>query len=50
MFSAIAEMQDPMELDTIILESISYESFKGSKINEDKYKPVYEKLFGKGHE
>jgi len=51
MFSAIAEMQDPMELDTIILESITYESFKGSKINEDKYKPVYEKLFGKeGHE
>lgn len=51
MFSAIAEMQDPMELDTIILESIPYKSFKDSKINEDKYKPVYEKLFGKeGHE
>lgn len=47
MFSTIAEMQDPVELDTIILENITYESFKGSKINEDKYKPIYEKLFGK---
>ena len=47
MFSAIAEMQDPMELDTIILENISYESFKGSKINEYKYKMIYEKLFGR---
>ncbi len=48
MFSTIAEMQDPMELDTIILENISYESFKGSKINEEKYKQIYVKLFGKG--
>ncbi len=43
MFSAIAEMQDPMELDTIILENVSYDS---QKIN-NKYKPIYEKLFGK---
>lgn len=50
MFSLIAEMQDPMELDTVILDNITYESFKGSKINEDKYKPIFEHLFGKeGH-
>lgn len=47
MFSSISEMQDPVELDTIILENVTYESFRGSKINEDKYKPIYEKLFGK---
>lgn len=47
MFSIIAEMQDPMELDAIILEYISYKSFKDSKINEDKYKCIYEFIFGK---
>ncbi len=47
MFSIIAEMQEPMELDTIILDNVTYESFKSSKINEDKYKPLYENLFGK---
>lgn len=47
MFSIIAEMQDPMELDTIILETVKYTTFTGSKINENRYKPIYEYLFGK---
>ena len=47
MFSLISEMQSPMELDTIILENVSEETFKNSKINLNKYKNMYNSLFGK---
>ena len=47
MFSLISEMQSPMELDTIILENVSEETFKNSKINVNKYKNMYNSLFGK---
>lgn len=47
MFSLISEMQSPMELDTIILENVSEEMFKNSKINVNKYKKMYDSLFGK---
>lgn len=47
MFSLISEMQSPMELDTIILENVSEETFKNSKINVNKYKNIYNSLFGK---
>lgn len=47
MFSMVAEMQDPMEVDAIILDNISYKAFKDSKINEGKYKPLYEAIFGR---
>lgn len=47
MFSLISEMQDPMELDTIILEDVSEEKFKNSKINVGKYQKMYDIMFGK---
>ena len=48
MFSRIAEMQDPMELDTIILDDIDDKLYDGSKINKDKYKRIFEHIFRKG--
>ena len=47
MFSLIAEMQEPMELDTIILENVSEEKFKNSKINVKRYINMYSTIFGK---
>lgn len=47
MFSLISEMQDPMELDTIILENVSEERFKNSKINVERYQKMYDIMFGK---
>lgn len=47
MFSLISEMQDPMELDTIIMENISEEKFKNSKINVGRYQKMYDTMFGK---
>ena len=41
MFSIISEMQEPMELDTIILENVSEEKFKNSKINVERYQKMY---------
>lgn len=47
MFSIISEMQDQMELDTIILENVSEEKFRNSKINVDRYQKMYNTMFGK---
>ena len=47
MFSLIAEMQEPKELDTIILENVSEERFKNSKINVERYRKMYDIMFGK---
>jgi hypothetical protein len=47
MFSLISEMQDPMELDTIILENVSEEKFRNSKINIGRYQKMYDTMFGK---
>ena len=47
MFSLISEMQDPMELDTIVLENVSEEKFKSSKINVGRYQKMYDTMFGK---
>ena len=47
MFYLISEMQDPMELDTIVLENISEEKFKNSKINVGRYQKMYDNMFGK---
>lgn len=48
MFSLISEMQSPMELDFIILDNISEEKFKNSKINVDRYRTMYDTMFGRG--
>lgn len=45
MFSVISEMQDPTELDAIILDNISEEKFKGSKINVQRYQKMYNTMF-----
>lgn len=47
MFSLISEMQDPMELDTVVLENVTEEKFKNSKINVRRYSEMYNKMFGK---
>ena len=47
MFSIISEMQEPMELDTIILENVSEEKFDNSKVNAERYQMVYSTMFGK---
>lgn len=47
MFSLIAEMQEPMELDTIILEHVTEEKFKNSKINVNRYRKMYDTMFRK---
>ena len=36
-----------MELDTIILENVSEEKFKNSKINVERYQKMYNTMFGK---
>ena len=47
MFSLIAEMQDAMELDTIILEQVAEEKFINSKINVNRYQKMYDIMFKK---
>ena len=47
MFSLISEMQDPMELDTVVLENVTEEKFKNSKINVRRYSVMYNTMFGK---
>ena len=47
MFSLIAEMQDAMELDTIILEQVTEEKFINSKINVNRYQKMYDTMFKK---
>ena len=47
MFSLISDMQDPMELDTIVLENVSKEKFENSINNIDRYKEMYKYLFRK---
>lgn len=46
-FSLISEMQDPMELDTVVLENVTEEKFKNSKINVSRYRVMYDTMFGK---
>ena len=47
MFSLISDMQDPNEIDSIVLDYVSEEQFKKSKINVDKYNKMYVSMFGK---
>ena len=47
MFSLISEMQDPMELDMVVLENVTEEKFKNSKINVSRYRVMYDTMFGK---
>ena len=49
LFSVISEMQDPMELDTIILDVISEDTFKNSKVNTERYQKVFEKISSEGN-
>lgn len=45
MFSVISEMQEPTELDAIILDNISEEKFMSSKINVQRYQKMYNTMF-----
>lgn len=47
MFSVIAEMQDPIELDMVVLENLSWEDFLKLKINKERYLAMYQSIFGK---
>lgn len=49
LFSTISDMQDPMELDTIILDVISEDTFKNSKVNTERYQKVFEKISSEGN-
>lgn len=49
LFSVISDMQDPMELDTIILEVVSEDTFKNSKVNTERYQKVFEKISSEGN-
>ena len=49
LFSVISDMQDPMELDTIILDVISEDTFKNSKVNTERYQKVFEKISSEGN-
>lgn len=44
MFSLIFDMQDPMELDTIVLENVSEEKFKNSINNRERYQKMYDSI------
>lgn len=48
LFSVISDMQDPMELDTIILDVVSEDIFKNSKVNTERYQKVFEKISSEG--
>lgn len=47
MFTLIFEMQEPMELDTIVLQNISEDKFENSKINVNRYRKMYDRMNGK---
>ena len=49
LFSVISDMQDPMELDTIILDVVSEDTFKNSKVNTERYQKVFEKISSEGN-
>lgn len=49
LFSVISDMQDPMELDTIILDVVSEDTFKNSKVNIERYQKVFEKISSEGN-
>ena len=49
LFSVISDMQDPMELDTIILDIVSEDTFKNSKVNTERYQKVFEKISSEGN-
>lgn len=49
LFSVISDMQDPMELDTIILDVVSEDTFKNSKVNIERYQKVFEKISREGN-
>ena len=46
LFSIISDMQDPTELDTILLDKVSEDTFKNSKVNIKRYQKVFEKISG----
>jgi hypothetical protein len=46
LFTLISEMQDPIELDTIVLDVISKETFQKSNLNIKRYQKLYNKVFG----
>ena len=45
LFTKISEMQNPQELDSIILEKVSEEQLESYK--STKYKNIWNKIFGK---
>lgn len=47
-FAEINEMQDPTELDTIILDKIERKTFEASKVKIEKYDIIYKKIFEGG--
>lgn len=49
LFSVISDMQDPMELDTIILDVVAEDTFKNSKVNIERYQKVFEKISSEGN-
>ena len=49
LFSVISDMQDPMELDTIILDIVSEDTFKNSKVNTERYRKVFDKISSEGN-
>ena len=46
LFALISEMQDPIGLDTIVLDIISKEAFQNSNVNKKRYQKLYDKVFG----
>ena len=46
LFTLISEMHDPIELDTIVLDVISKETFQKSNLNIKRYQKLYNKVFG----
>ncbi|HQM02481.1 MAG TPA: DUF262 domain-containing protein [Ruminococcus flavefaciens] len=46
MFSVICEMQEPAELDTIILDPVTRKQFEESKVNKTRYEQIFTKLEG----
>ena len=43
LFALISEMQDPIGLDTIVLDIISKEAFQNSNVNKKRYQKLYAK-------
>jgi hypothetical protein len=46
MFTIISEMQEPSQLDTIILERVERKQFEDSKVNISHYEHIWKNLFG----